>query len=406
MDFTGLAEHLVEQLATEGIEISSETVQGYIDAWVPPTETINEEEEHTCDYTIHGKDGKTRKCGKKKAANVLDGMRFCGTETSGHYKSALAAAKKNPKSKGKSKTVAKAKSDTKDSKVNKLIKKVVKVETLDIHETEPGSGIWFYSFTTPDGTESRIAFDPSTEQAIGILDDDNVVNELTEDALLFLEAHNIHHEGHSKPKSKSKVVKTNKVETGKVVAKNVVKTKVGKTVPAKATSKVVAKAPTEVAKTSKTPSSKVMPKVQPKTTVTPKGKTTPTKTTSKVVAKTSTGVSKTPTSKVIKTPVKKTVKKSIVTEEEEETLEKLQQGIENVLVEVEPDITENGEPAEEGAAEEDAAEILNTESGDGDEVEEDEVPEEDVDEVDVPEEDEGEALDADVEEEEAGDVDE
>ncbi len=133
-------------------------------------------ETHTCGYTIKGKDG-TRLCGAN-AKNEIDDTWFCGTEKSGHYKSALAAAvKAAPKSKV-SKVAAKSKA------TNLISKTVHKKNRINVHEIVPGSNIW----TEP---ESRIVFDKATMEGIGVLDEDNLtVLPLTDDAVRYLEAHN------------------------------------------------------------------------------------------------------------------------------------------------------------------------------------------------------------------------
>jgi hypothetical protein len=137
---------------------------------------------HTCEYTIKGKDG-PRICGKP-AKNEVEGMWVCGTENNGHYKSALGASEKvKAKSKGKDspkpKVVPKGKGKV-------ITQKFSKNSKIQVHETATGSGIFIE-------LETRICFDKKNpKEAYGILDEDNeTILPLTQEAIDFLEAHNL-----------------------------------------------------------------------------------------------------------------------------------------------------------------------------------------------------------------------
>jgi hypothetical protein len=266
-----LSEHIAEQLSQEGIEVSSEQIQTYIDSYEAPkpkakavakkvapapkakvakkAKTVeetkpkakvapkskakkvsSEEDEaaevHYCEHTIRGKDGTTRLC-EAVAKNEVDGSWRCGTESSGHYKSALAAAAKaaakTKTAKGVPKTAAK-------SKATDILKKTVfKKNVLNIQQVD---GVWI-------DLESRIAFEEDTRVPYGILDEDNeTILPLTDESARYLEAHN-----HPVPvitKKAAKVVP--KAKTGKVAPKVVTKVAPKAKVASKTKAKVVSKA--------------------------------------------------------------------------------------------------------------------------------------------------------------------
>lgn len=146
-------------------------------------------ENHTCEATVNTKTDGAKICGKN-ARNEHNGMWFCGTEKSGHYKSAITAAKKEPVKKAAPtadvKKVPAAKGADAKAKTTALVQKVVKKEKLDLHVVTPGSGVYV------DLKHHRITFDKPSQEAYGILDEDNVtILPLTEEAIAFLQAHNI-----------------------------------------------------------------------------------------------------------------------------------------------------------------------------------------------------------------------
>ena len=361
-----LAEYIAEQLVEEGLEVSSEQIQGYIDAHAELQEEApapkakgkaakstpakvapkakapakaakgksKEKVAHTCERTINGKDG-SRICGKT-ANNELNDMWFCGTEKSGCYKSALgkAPAPKGKSAAPKAKTVAKGASKGKASAV---VQKVQKKERLNLVEVPAGSGVWV------DLNHFRMVYSQDPKETYGLLDeDDETVLPLTEEAINFAEAHNIPIR-EAAPKSKGKA-------KGKAVAKST---------PAKAKAAPKGKAKTAPpAKTAKTPA---------KAKAAPKGKA-------------------------------KASKKAV--DEDEEVLEELQQDAEDV--EVEPEVEEEEDAPVEEEEEVPEIDLGDEDAGGADEEEEPNVEEEDEDEPDIEEADEGEAADdgADEEEEE------
>jgi len=259
---TTLAEHIAAQLAEEDVEVSSEQIQSHIDSYEEPapkgkaapkatakgkaapkgkapaakavakgkkasTKTSDEEEEHTCERTIGGKEG-SRICGKK-AKNELNDMWFCGTEKSGCYKSALGKAATAPKTKAK---VVPAKGSAK-GKAAGVVQKVVKKERISLTEVPSGSGIWV------DLNNFRTVYSQDPKEAYGILDeDDETILPLTEEAVAFAEAHGL-------PIRKKTTKTTAKpVPKGKAVAKAGGKpAPKGKTAPIKAVPKGKAVAP-------------------------------------------------------------------------------------------------------------------------------------------------------------------
>lgn len=244
-----LAEHILAALTEEGLETTVESIQAAIDSFEAPkpkakgkakasgkactkatTSTkpapkakakskarpkVEEEagddgeeiatESHSCEYTQNKKSG-AEVCGKS-ASNTVGGMWYCGTENSGHYKSALAnAAKAAPKGKAKGKAAT-------------LAAKIVKTKKLDLQEIPEGSGVWIS--TNPDA--GRIAFEKkgNSAVAIGVLDEDDVsLLPLTKENVTFLETHNLEIRDDALKPKKGKVVpaKAGKVAKGKTAA--------------------------------------------------------------------------------------------------------------------------------------------------------------------------------------------
>jgi hypothetical protein len=322
-----LAEHIVETLAAESIEVTVDSVQAAIDSFEePPAKKAVAKKVvakkattvHTCEYTVNGKE-ETYICGKT-AKNEHDGMWYCGTATSGHYKSA--SSKPAAKAKAKAKATPKAaKATAAKSKAVSLVNKVTKKVQIAADEVSPG--VW------ADLAHFRLAINQDTKEVYGIVDEDNeTILPLTEEALAFVEAHGI------------------TIQEGT------------ETTPAPKSKTLAAKAK-----------------------VAPKSKAVPAKT-SKVA----------PKSKAV--PKSKSVEP---TEEDDTTLEELQQNIEEALVEPETDeVAENVEEETDVTLEleeEEPAVEENVEGGD------EEQP-------DIEETDEGEALEEEPEEEEEAGEDE
>jgi hypothetical protein len=400
MDFTGLADHIVASLYEESYEIPVESIQAALDSFVQPEsqdeETgVEEPETHTCEKMVNG--ATPYICGKS-CKNEVGGMWYCGTENSGHYKSALTAEKKaSSKGKPQAKTMPKGKITAKAKVAGKssaLASKIRKLEEISFHEVVPGSDIWVES-------DFRIVADPQTNEAYGILGEDNeTIMELTPESIVFLEAHNLSVREDAKPTPKSKG-KGAKTVTSKVGAKG--KTSVGKAIVAKGKTapkgvaktispKAAPKGAGKVATPKVAPKGKVSPKVAPKGKVSPKGA----KATPKVAPKTAPKG----TAKAAKVAPKGKGKSGKVvpppTEEDDTTLNELQEAIENVVTEgeEEPDVNE---VVEEDGGEEVAVDADFGAEGEG-EVEEEPGVEEDIDGVeeeevpDIAEDDEGEAL--------------
>ena len=382
MDFTGLAEHIVSSLAGESYVIPVEVIQASLDSFTPSSE--GDGEIHTCERTVNGKDGPYI-CGKE-CKNSVGGMWFCGTENSGHYKSALTAEKKVPAPKGKTSPKAKGGPSAK-SKSSTLVSKIRKVEQIDFHEIVPGSGIWLES-------NFRIVADPDTKEAYGILAEDNeTILELDDEALSFLQAHNLSVREDAMPAPiapKAKAAPKGKAPVSKAAPK-------GKAPTAKAVAK--GKAPVaKAAPKGKVPTAKAAPKGKaPAAKAAAKGKAPVAKAAPKGKAPVAKAVAKG------KAPKSKGKAKSVPspTEEDDATLEELQQGLEDAAVEgeEEPDVSEIVE--EDGTGDVEEPEVDFGAEGETGEVEEEpdleeaEVGEEES--PDIVEEDEGEAIEDDVE---------
>jgi hypothetical protein len=341
----GLADHIVASLVEEGYDVALESIQAAIDSFVPPEvtpkpkakgngkskakaaadEDDEEAEVRSCERTIVGKDGSVRICGKNaRNQDEYSGMWCCGTENSGHYKAALADSKKaaavvnTAKGKAKAakgKVAPKAAKASATSRVGTLINKIQKKDGLDVHEVAPG--VWASS------EHSRIVFDYDTHEACGVLNDDGVtVDELDDEALSYLEVHNLPIKAAPKAKGKAKVApkaspkaKTTAVAKGKV-------------------SKVITPAPK--GKVTSKVASKVAPKASPKASV-PKAK-------AKAVPKAS------PKAKAV--PKAKGKQVLPPSEEDEAMLDELKQGVDDVITEVEPDIQEDDTGVDAEAVEE------------------------------------------------------
>lgn len=258
-----LAEHIVAQLAEiDEIEVTEEQIQTHIDSFEEPKPTkakgkavsktpakgkapakgakksspAEDEEAHTCGYSVNGKDG-VYIC-KKNALNELDGLWYCGTDKSGHYKSAVAkAAPKSKTPKGTAKGASKG-------KAAKVVQKVVKKERIDLKEfPKKGSGKWV------DLKHLRMVYCKEPLEVYGVLDeDDETILPMTDEAIEFAEAHNISIRA---TKAKAK---------GKAVAKGKAKTP-AKTLASKAAPKAKTPAPKgKATPKAKTPVSKATPK--------------------------------------------------------------------------------------------------------------------------------------------------
>jgi hypothetical protein len=352
------------------------------------------QEAHTCGYMVNTKADGAKICGKSAKNEHDDGIWYCGTEKSGHYKSVMTASKKEaPK-----KVVAKA-PDAK-AKTAALVDKVVaKKAKLNLHETAPGSGIY------ADLKHHRIVFDKRTQEAYGILDEDNeTILPFTDDAVAFLEAHNITFKQEAVPAPKPAPAKSVKA-VGAV---------------SKAPAKTVSKAPAPKAPVKAQPAAKTsVPKVAAKT----QAKAQPASTKATVAPQSTKVTAKAPAPKApvkapaAKAPVKapaakapaKPAKAKVVeepTQEDQETLDELKQGVEDAATEV--DEAEPNPEEEHEEVQEDAESVgdVDTEIDLGGEDEEPGVEEEvdvaeenEEDGQDIEEVEEGEAVEDDGEEE-------
>jgi hypothetical protein len=128
-------------------------------------------EKLTCGWMINGENP----CGKNaKVEQVIDNVYYCGTENSGHYKSALAKSKtvkkdeKGAKSKGL---------EVSEAAVNKIMGK------QSIHISKNKNGLYVHP-------ESGIVFEKDTHTAYGVLDKDGkTVKALTDKEKKFIEKH-------------------------------------------------------------------------------------------------------------------------------------------------------------------------------------------------------------------------
>lgn len=183
-------------LKGKGKVVAKKPVPEVVEDDADEDDSTNDQDEHTCSYTIKGKEG-PRICGKA-ATNELEGSWYCGSADKGHYMTAVKAVKVKPAASSKSgagtKTApsappktAEAKSAVAHQKVAGLVKKVTGGKTpLNAHRLD--NGIW--CITTP----YRIAFDNNVAPIAprGMLEEDNeTITPLTDDAIAFLEGHGI-----------------------------------------------------------------------------------------------------------------------------------------------------------------------------------------------------------------------
>ena len=381
-----LATHLSTQLGEAGYEVPIEVLQEHIDSFEAPAKPkakvvpakskvagkAKAATGHKCEYTIMSKTEGAKLC-EKPAKNEHEGAWYCGTDKSGHYKSALSRAEAPIKS---AKVAPKAKAKV-PAKAANVFHKITKETDLNALETPKGSGVWVIL------DHHRIVMDKDMNPpgAMGCLDDDEaMVNPLTEEATAFCEVHGmpISERAVSEPTDISEC--SSAAPKAKVAkAKTAIPAKVAKTVvPAKAAPKVAAPAK---AKTAPAKAKVAAPKA--------KAKIVPAK--AKTVAKLAPAKAK----------AKSKAKSKAVTEDDS-ILEELQQQVEDISTEPEPVIEEEGveeeneeeeeevnidlgdeeepvvdENEEEGEANEDVQDIEETDEGDViDDVEEDE-PEED-----------------------------
>jgi hypothetical protein len=249
-----VAELIIEEL---GLEVDAETLQDAIDRHRPATKPKVEAlpkakpsskksaaaEVHTCEYTITPAGKPASICGKN-AKTEFNGMWYCGTEANGHLKTMITKAakvgsdrksapkvgsdrKSAPKTGGRAKSAVPAKGSKAipsrkvceepetnalplgssvlrtvppKARVAGLIKKVIeKREEINLarHHLSDGTVVFVY-------WDQRIVFDGQTNEAYGVLDeDDDTILELTDAAIRFLDAHNLHRKA-NEPKRAAK----------------------------------------------------------------------------------------------------------------------------------------------------------------------------------------------------------
>ena len=151
-----------------------------------------------CGWKINeGKDDE-KDCNKNaKLENEIDGIYYCGTEASGHYKSALAksSSKSAPKAKSKAKAV------TPSPKTVTAVKKITKRETFTLSkETSDMGPVWL-------DKQTSLVFDKESELAYGVLKNKKVLP-LDEENIRVAESNDIKYDltllKKLKSKSKSK----------------------------------------------------------------------------------------------------------------------------------------------------------------------------------------------------------
>jgi hypothetical protein len=222
MSVSGLAEHLFSVLEEQ---IPLETIQSAIDSFVPDADAEEEKPkvsakgkkavEHTCDATVNTKDDGPKVCGKN-AKNQVGNMWYCGTEKSGHYKSAmLSAAKSKPAkaaapakaapAKAPAKTAAKAApakaAPAKDKVVPKTVaeKGVAATEKAMALVKKAVKGIGFLDIQKVAGTNffyspkyHSVLIDQRSKECYGVLSKDKKkVAPLSEEVISFCEGHGI-----------------------------------------------------------------------------------------------------------------------------------------------------------------------------------------------------------------------
>lgn len=140
-----------------------------------------------CAYSIKERTGGALKtCGKavKNPENRIGNLYYCGTENSGHFKSALANTKKNTPPTEK-KSNEKGTTANKKSKSEPL-KKIIKLEEFHLKKSQSDPTIYYH-------VKTRIAFrGEEKEESIGILDKDGKSLVAPNDEQLeFMELYNI-----------------------------------------------------------------------------------------------------------------------------------------------------------------------------------------------------------------------
>lgn len=143
-------------------------------------------EKHTCAYVSKGKDGVVRECEKDAKMQLADTDKwYCGTEKSGHYKSALNAHNKNGGAKTTTSKAGAAKAAPVKTKADSLLGKTVKRnDKITINKV----GDYLV-----DLKNHRLVFsDETSKSVIGILDEDDetLITELPQEVIDYVELHN------------------------------------------------------------------------------------------------------------------------------------------------------------------------------------------------------------------------
>lgn len=134
------------------------------------------EEKHACEYTVKGENPHV--CGKMGKTTEFEGMWYCGTEVSGHLASIMKAAKKN----ASAASATKAKSAP--TKAKPVVPSKSEPKSEEVHLISVGS----YRIHP----KTRVAFDPSSRAAIGVLDKDNTtLKPMTDEGIRFCESRNL-----------------------------------------------------------------------------------------------------------------------------------------------------------------------------------------------------------------------
>ncbi len=214
-----------------------------------------------CHVTIKKETKLEEVCGKNARNEFPEGSGcwYCGTDKSGHYKTAISRAAKSetPKATTAVNTVA-AKAKTANTAVPAVLQRVTaqKVKEMFLHEVPAGSGQFI-------NLSNRILFNHSTNKAYAVLAEDNNTHLPLEDShIRFLEANNIGFE----QQSEEDEVEISAAPVAKV-APTVVKAVVAKPTVTKVVP-VATKVTPVVAKVTPTPVAKVTPAVAKVSTVT------------------------------------------------------------------------------------------------------------------------------------------
>lgn len=205
---SGLAEHL---FAVFEEQLPIETIQDALDSFEPPVpeppkatkttkmsqtkltpaKTVSKttkqvEEKHLCEVTVKPKDGSApRACGNP-AKNEVDGMWYCGTEKSGHYKAKLAKAGSSaPATQVAPKSVSVKGVVATEHAAGLVKRKVVGISALDIQPVA-NTSFWY------SPSQHNILIDKETHECYGVLSKDKKKKlPLTPEAIAFCESHNI-----------------------------------------------------------------------------------------------------------------------------------------------------------------------------------------------------------------------